>query len=135
MTRGTCGTCGKKTEDPLWTTCQACTVRGRVGADVFECECGESVPIHQSVRVMRKDTHRIERVCSKCATEGACKAGAHVIQTPVKPGWEPSKWEFEPVPDDFPKGYCSACGQQMYYDGKRWGRMDWAVLATAWEKA
>lgn len=132
-----CGKCGSELPAGAtgYTPCQVCTVRDGVGADFFECECGQTVPIHQSVRVMRKTSQRIERVCSKCATEGACQAGAHVIQTPLKEGWDPELWQFEPVPEDFPKGYCSACKQQMYFDGKRWGRMDWTVLAGAWEKA
>lgn len=129
-----CTKCGTETE-PTWKTCQACTVRERVGADYFECDCGQTVLMHESVRVMRKDTHKIERVCNRCATEGACRAGAHVIQTPAKAGWNPAKWGYEPVPDDFPRGYCSGCDQQMYFDGKRWGRMNWSVLAEAWDKA
>lgn len=127
-----CKTCGDEVPRG-WTSCARCTVVKRVGAEIFECECGQVVPIEESVRMMRKDTHKIERVCNKCVTEGACKAGNHVIQTPRKPGWDDSAWTFEPVPESFPKGFCSVCRQQLHFDGRRWARMDWVVLAQAWD--
>ena len=122
---------------PEWRTCEKCTVVERTGADVFECDCGQVVPIHESVRMMRKDTRAIERVCTTCATEGACRAGRHTIVTPNRGDWNDEDWTFDPVPDNFPKGFCTACHQQLHYDSesKRWTRMDWHVLASAWETA
>jgi hypothetical protein len=115
--------------------CERCTVRERTGADVFECDCGAVVDMADSVRMMRKPTNKIERVCKDCSKQGTCRAETHSLRTPQHRDWEPARFTFTPLPDDFPVGYCHACGMQMYWDGRRWSRMTWTILADAWEKS
>lgn len=111
-------------------------VADRVGADVFECSCGNVVPIHRSVRMMRKETGRIDRVCDLCSKgEPACSSNKkHSIVTPQHKDWNEEAWSFNPCPDELIRGVCSTCKLEMTYTGERWTRMTWPALAQAWEK-
>lgn len=129
-----CHVCGEP-KAALSSVCQRCNLADRVGADYFACDCGQTVPIHESVRMMRKPSHRIERVCKDCAAQSSCcTAGSHPIVTPIHRDWDAAKFTFAPLPDGFRPGVCSSCGMQVFWDGKRWARMTWLVLADAWEK-
>lgn len=115
--------------------CERCYVADRVGADMFECDCGARVVMVDSVRMMRKGSHKIERVCKDCSLQGTCAGGTHPVVTARHKDWDPTKFTFQPLPDGFQAAYCSVCGMAMYWDGQRWSRMTWTVLAEAWEKA
>jgi hypothetical protein len=132
-----CKVCGADMKRPVdgQPRCQNCRVAESVGADYFACDCGDTVPIAQSVRLMRKNSGKIERVCVRCSQDGACAADKHAIVTTKHKDWDEAKWTFQPVPDSLQRGVCSRCDVALYWDGKDWRRMTWLVLADMWEKA
>ena len=132
----TCGNCGVTFPRPVdgQARCQNCRVAERVGADWFECDCGDRVPIHESVRLLRKSSSKIERVCIKCSQDGACAKDKHAIVTSQHKDWQESRWTFQPAPESLQRGVCSRCDVQMHWDGQEWRRMTWTVLADFWEK-
>lgn len=137
MTERTCQRCGVVAEvvDAANPRCQNCRVADSVGADYFQCDCGDTVPIAESVRLMRKGSGRIERVCMKCSQDGACARDKHAIVTTKHKDWDEARWTFLPVPDSLQRGACSRCTVQFFWDGGEWRRMSWTVLAEHWEKA
>jgi hypothetical protein len=132
-----CNNCYRKRKaGQLPDPSKAKLVADRVGADFFECECGQTVPMNESVRVMRKKTGRIDRVCVACNAD-TCTQDRHSIVTPQHKDWDEAceqSWSFQPVPESLLRGICSQCKLEMVYDGKRWRRMTWPALAEAWEK-
>lgn len=108
-------------------------VADRVGADYFACDCGVVVKIIDSVRLMRKSTGRIERVCQECRAMDAdpCRKD-HAVTTPLREQWVEAAWTFLPFPEDLIRGICSRCKMELYFHEDRWLRMSWPALAYAW---
>lgn len=118
-------------------------IADRVGADVFVCDCGNTVPISLSVRMMIKDGGRggrTERVCYDCSIVNdagrACRRLAHqTVMTPKSEAWDSGAYPFSPLPDDLTPGVCLDCGETLYWNKDRWTTMTWQVLAEAWERS
>jgi len=110
-------------------------IADRVGFDSLECDCGLVVPVSESVRVMRKSTGTITRVCKQCEAKETCKVNTHHLVTPQHRDWDEGRITFQPIPDNLKVAFCSTCGLEMRWDGERWRRMTWAVLAEAWANA
>lgn len=114
-------------------------VAERVGADYFACDCGAVVKIVDSVRLMRKSTGRIERVCQECRAMEAdpCRKD-HAVVTPQRAQWVEAAWTFLPYPENLIRGVCSRCRMELHFvmasvpEGGGWQRMSWAALASAW---
>lgn len=137
MPKVVCQRCGVISDvvDQANPRCQNCRVADSVGADFFACDCGDTVPIAESIRLMRKSTGRIERVCMKCSQEGACAKDKHALVTTRHKDWVEDRWTFQPAPEALQRAFCSRCEVQMYWTGADWRRMTWTVLADFWEKA